>query len=113
MKNFFRRLLGIRTKRRALPITPVPPTGTTIIRNGFKIKVTQTCSPELWDWLLLSGWRVVPVRHDRRAGTTLPDAAMHMLNAASVEQREHVMGNLLSSANRSRKVSPARAPARR
>jgi hypothetical protein len=99
MKNFFRTLFGIRAKRKALPITPPPKIGANIIRNGYRIKVTQSCRPDLWDWLLLAGWRASPVRHERRACITLPEETIYQLNAAPVEHREKILGAVLNAAS--------------
>ncbi|MDO6384835.1 MULTISPECIES: hypothetical protein [Uliginosibacterium] len=112
MKSFFRTLFGIRTKRRALPVTPAPQVGAYITRNGYKIKVTQPCSVELWDWLLLAGWRVIPVRNDRRASVRLPDEAMPLLGAASIEQRQRVLDGFMASVRSSRQGRSASRPTR-
>lgn len=98
MKDFFRTLFGIRTKRRAPPITSLPQVGASIVRHGYKIKLTQPCRPDLWDWLLLSGWRATPVVHDRRAYILLPEDTIIRLNPATQEEREQILRSLMSSA---------------
>lgn len=98
MKNFIRNLFGIRKKRKALPVTPPPKVGASIIRNGAKIKVVQPCDYELWDWLLLMGWRVNPVRNDRRTYANLPRDTIAKLRNAGVEQRGRVLEQLLEEA---------------
>ncbi len=108
MKNFFRTLLGIRTKRQPLPITPPPKVGASIVRNGYRIKVTQPCRSDLWDWLLLSGWRAIPVRHDRRASIVLPEETIPQLNVASTEDRQRLLETLVSSARKTAGVERVR-----
>jgi len=98
VNDFFRNLFGIRQKRRSPPVTPAPQLGATIIRNGVKIKITQSCDGELWDWLLLSGWRVNNVRNDRRKGIVLPRDAIKHLKAASVDERTKILETLLAIA---------------
>ena len=98
MIDSLRTLFGIRKQRRGLPSTPVPQPGSSIVRNGYKIKLAQPCNPELWDWLLLVGWRVNPVRNDRRAYQNLPADAIRQLNAAGVENRAKVHEKLLQAA---------------
>ena len=102
MFDLLRTLFGIRQKRRSLPATPRPQVGASIVRNGFKIKVSQPCDPDLWDWLLLAGWRVNPVRHDRRRTINLPHDALARLNAAGIERRAKVHDDLLRATSRGR-----------
>lgn len=111
MKNFLRTLFGIRAKRKALPITPAPQPGASIVRNGYKIKVTQPCSNDLWDWLLLSGWRVT-IRNDRRACTMLPEETFARLSAAPAASRETVLAAALDAAKRKPKSATPRATSR-
>ena len=100
MIDFFRTLFGIRKKRKALPATESPQIGATIVRRNVKIKVSQPCDPELWDWMLLSGWRVNPVRNDRRVCVSLPRDAIDQLNAAGVGKWARVHDRLLKSVSK-------------
>ncbi|KAF7597995.1 MAG: hypothetical protein CGU28_15420 [Candidatus Dactylopiibacterium carminicum] len=100
MKDFLRTLFGVRTKRRAHPVTPPPRAGESIVRQGFKIPVSHPMRAELWDWLLLSGWRVVPVRHDRRSSISLPDDALRQLELADAADRETLLREMLQRARR-------------
>jgi hypothetical protein len=95
MKDFFRNLFGIRQRRKGLPITPPPKVGASVIRNGARIKIVQPCDSELWDWLLLMGWRVNPVRNDRRTYLNLPKETINRLRSADAEQRGRVLEELL------------------
>lgn len=98
MKDFLRTVLGIRKKRRSLPVTSTPRPGASLIRNGDKIKLNQPCDDELWDWLLLMGWRVCAVRNDRRRYRLLPADAIRRLKAASVDTRGDVLDGLIAEA---------------
>ena len=98
MKNFLRNLFGIRQQRRSLPVTMAPKIGASIVRDGVKIKLAQSCDDEVWEWLVLCGWRVCSVRNDRRHYVQLPLDAITRLKAASVSERDSVMEELLHSA---------------
>lgn len=98
MNDFLRNLFGIRQKRSLPPVTASPPIGASIVRQGVKIKISHPCSDELWEWLLLSGWRVNPVRNDRRKGLVLPRDAIRLLSAAKVDERGKVLETLLAIA---------------
>jgi hypothetical protein len=98
MKDFFRNLFGIRQRRKGLPVTPPPKVGASVIRNGARIKIVQPCDSELWDWLLLMGWRVNPVRNDRRTYLNLPKETINRLRIADAEQRGRILEELLEMA---------------
>lgn len=98
MKDLIRTLLGIRKKRKSLPLSPPPRTGTVIVRKNIKAVVPKRISSELWDWMMLSGWRVNPVRNDRRNYAILPDDALDQLIRASEDQRSNIHNSLLRSA---------------
>lgn len=100
MIDFFRTLFGIRKKRKLLPATARPQIGATIVRRNVKIKVSQPCDPALWDWMLLSGWRVNPMRNDRRVCVSLPRDAIDQLNAAGVDKWAKVHDRLLKSVSK-------------
>jgi hypothetical protein len=98
MINFLRTLLGIRKKRQPLPISPRPPLGATIVRRSVKMTVTEPLNEEVWDWMLLSGWRVSAVRNDRRKSVDLPSEALKRLLAAEPDKRAEVHARLLRMA---------------
>jgi hypothetical protein len=102
MKDFLRTLFRIRTQRRSYPITTAPKVGSEIICRGIKMTVSRPIAPELWDWLLLSGWRAVPVRDDRRAAVSLPEDTLRRLEAANAAEREVMLGEMLQRARRQR-----------
>jgi len=87
MKDLIRTIFSIRQKRRPAPVGPLPALGATIVRDQVKMSVTHPISSELWDWLVLSGWRNMPVKTDRRKGMRLPDSALRTLIDAPVAER--------------------------
>jgi len=98
MLDFLRTLFGIRKTRQVPQSGPMPKLGSTLVRQGAKMKVSQPMGPELWDWLQLSGWRVSTVRKDRRKSVVLPSDAMVRLMAVGAEERGKVHAQLLSAA---------------
>lgn len=87
MRDFLRTLFNVRTKRR-MPATSVRPVvGAFIIHSDFRINVSQSISQDLWDWMVLCGWRTVPVRIDRRSYKEVPNEILvDLINAPSFER---------------------------
>lgn len=104
MKDLFRTLLSIRQKRRPPPVGPLPPVGTIIIRGPVKMAITQPVSRELWEWLVLSGWRTLPVKKDRRQGLMAPEGALQELIDADPQERNRAHARILEQ---SRPLPPA------
>ena len=98
MIDSLRTLFGIRKKRAGLLASGAPQAGASIVRNGIKIALTQACDRDLWDWLLLSGWRVNPVSNDRRRYASPPDTAVMQLLSARSEERTDAHARVLRSA---------------
>ncbi|BEU94903.1 hypothetical protein ACDW_06080 [Acidovorax sp. DW039] len=98
MKNLIRNLLSIRQQRKAAPVGSLPPVGASIIRSGLKMKVTHAMTREMWDWLVLSGWRNVPVKNDRRSYQQVPEAALRELMDAPPEERNKVHSRIVAQA---------------
>lgn len=98
MKDWIRTALSIRNKRRAPPVGSLPPVGATIVRGAVKMAVTHDVAPELWDWLVLSGWRNLPVKVDRRKGLRAPQSALRDLARATPQERDRVHGRILELA---------------
>jgi len=74
---------------------PAPSPGGAIIRGQVKMVVTQPIPDDLWQWMLLSGWRPVPVRIDRRKCQKLPDHALRELIEADPLERDSTHARLL------------------
>ena len=77
MKDLIRTVFSIRQKRRSPPAGPVPPAGTQLIRGEIRMTVDQNIPRELWSWMLLSGWRAIPVKKAlQRLNTPALEAAL-------------------------------------
>lgn len=98
MKDWIRNVLSIRQTRRPAPVGRVPAVGADIQRGTLKMAVTHQISEELWDWLVLSGWRNLPVETDRRRGMRLPGEALKTLVDADPQERNQVYARLLEQA---------------
>lgn len=98
MKDWIRNALSIRQKRRSAPVGPLPPMGSTIIRGPVKMTITQDVPPDLWDWLVLSGWRNMPVKTDRRKGMLAPKSALKDLIDADPQERNRAHSRILEQA---------------
>lgn len=98
MKDLFRNLLSIRQKRRPAPVGGVPAVGVSIIRGDVKMTVTDPISRDLWSWMVLSGWRNVPVKNDRRQYTELPEGLLKQLIDAEPTARDAVHARIMAQA---------------
>ncbi len=101
MKDLFRTLFSIRSSagphRSALC-----PRGATIIRERVKMAIGHPVSCALWalwDWLVLSGWRNLAVRNDRRNCLLAPEGALkELIDAAGPQERNRVHLHILEQA---------------
>lgn len=98
MKDMLRTLFSIRQKRKPAPVGPLPAVGTFILRGQVKMAVTHPLPRELWDWLVLSGWRNLPVKNDRRKGQRLPEGALKELMDATPQERNQAHSRILGQA---------------
>ena len=98
MKDWIRNALSIRQPRRPAPVGSLPPVGVLILRGPVKMLVTHPLPAELWDWLVLSGWRNMPVKEDRRKGMQLPEGALMALIDADPAERNQVHARMLERA---------------
>lgn len=98
MKDLIRTILSIRQKRRPAPVGPLPVVGTVVLRGQVKMAVTHSVSGDLWDWLVLSGWRNMPVKTDRRKGMRLPEGALKALIDADPQHRNQIHARILEQA---------------
>lgn len=98
MKDWLRNLLSIRQTRRANPTKGAPKIGGAIICDGVRMRITAPVTQELWEWMVLSGWRHIPVANDRRATVELPEDALAQLVRAAPSERNSVQARLLLAA---------------
>lgn len=101
MKDRLRTLFSIRTKRTLPPVGPLPKVGTSIMCGSAKMQVTHAMPRELWDWMVLSGWRNVPVANDRRQSVALPEHTLKDLMDAPPTERDALHARILRGAKRS------------
>ena len=99
MLDIVRTVFGIRKKRKAPPASEKPEVGAKIVRHGVIMEVSQPVGSEMWDWLMLSGWRVNTVHNDRRDYIRLPGDALTLLINAGSEKRGAVHSKLLKNAS--------------
>ena len=102
MKDWIRNALSIRQPRRPAPVGSLPPVGALILRGPVKMLVTHPLPAELWDWLVLSGWRNLPVKNDRRKSMELPAGALLELISAHPTERDMVHARILPQAREQR-----------
>lgn len=98
MKDLLRNLFSIRQQRKPAPVGPLPQVGATILRGQVKMTVSQPVPRELWDWLVLSGWRNMPVKNDRRKGLVVPEGALKALIDADPQERNRAHSRILEQA---------------
>jgi len=98
MKDWIRNVFSIRQQRRPEPVGPRPVAGVFIVRGPVKMLVTHPVPAELWDWLVLSGWRNMPVKEDRRKGMQLPEGALKALMDADPAERNQTHARILALA---------------
>ena len=95
MKNLVRNLLSIRKQRRAPPAGGLPKIGAVVTLGELRMKVNIAITDELWNWMVLSGWRKVPVKNDRRKCIDLPLNTLPLLADAAESQRDALQQRIL------------------
>jgi hypothetical protein len=79
-------------KRPALPVSRrVPPIGTTLCCNQFRMTVQAGFGRDLWHWLVAQGWRVLPERDNRYRYRALPSNVVAALADSAPEEREKLL----------------------
>ena len=76
--------------------------GAFIIRKGVKMAINQPIPRDLWNWMVLSGWRTIPVKKDRRKSLELPAGALLELISAHPTERDMVHARILPQAREQR-----------
>lgn len=77
---------------------PCPVVGTKICRRDMVMTIAHPLQQDLWDWLVLMGWREATVKLERRRYRRLPDAAVAKLMQADRADREWVYRDLIGHA---------------
>ena len=100
MQDWLRNIFSIRQTRREPSAKGAPKVGGAIICEGVRMRITHAVPQELWEWMVLSGWRNIPVANDRRATAELPEDALAQLLQAAPNERNSVHARLLLTATR-------------
>lgn len=98
MQDWLRNLFAIRAKRKLPPVGRTPKVGAYLMSGDLKLQITQPVTRELWEWLVLSGWRNVPVAKDRRRTRDLPEETLEQLLEAPPAQRDALLARIVRSA---------------
>lgn len=85
-----------RERRRLAPAGRCPSIGASLVRRNVAMKVTQSPTPEFWNWLVLAGWREVRMSKNRRKYSTAPTGAFAKLAKAATQEREALSEKILS-----------------
>jgi hypothetical protein len=67
-----------------------------ITKQQIAIKLTEPITAELWDWLVLMGWREVDIQSNRRKITRLHDETFSKLANARHDEREAIYRSILN-----------------
>lgn len=99
IKDNVRTLLRIRKRRQVPTPGPKPKYGTLIVCKDVQMEVDTDLDDDLWDWLVLMGWRQINVRLDRRRYRRAPEGACTALKQASLGERELLNRRILHRAH--------------
>jgi hypothetical protein len=84
-------------ERRRMPRAGKPPAiNAYIAKQQTAIKITTPVNQELWDWLVLMGWRELDVKSNRRKIRRLDDRVFSKLVQANQQDREAIYREILS-----------------
>ncbi|MBS1145377.1 MAG: hypothetical protein H6R14_2783 [Proteobacteria bacterium] len=95
MQSLFRGGKPARERRRLPAAGRCPDVGKKICRRNMVMTVTDPMQPDLWDWLVLMGWRESSAKPERRRYTRLPETAMKTLIYTDRADREGVYRELI------------------
>ncbi len=83
-------------RRRLARASKRPAIDAYITKQQIAIKVTEPMTAELWDWLVLMGWREVDIKSNRRKIRRLHDETFAQLVNAKPAEREAVYRAILN-----------------
>jgi hypothetical protein len=98
IQTLFRRGKPARERRRLPSAGRCPDVGTKICRRNMVMTVTDPLQKDLWDWLVLMGWREATAKPERRHYRRLPETAMRTLVRTDRAEREGVYQDLIGGA---------------
>jgi len=83
-------------ERRRLPRAGKPPAiNAYIAKQQTTMKITAPVNQELWDWLVLMGWREFEIKSNRRKIRRLDDRVFSKLAQADQQDREAIYREIL------------------
>lgn len=95
LKDAARTLFKVRVKRKAPTSKQFPKTGSFIVRTEAQMMVTMDLTEDLWEWLVLQGWRANSFPRDRRHYAQWPTNSMAILAKAPPGERENLYRRLM------------------
>ena len=95
LKDAARTLFKVRVKRKAPTSKQFPKTGSFIVRANAQMLVTLDLSEDLWEWLILQGWRANSFPRERRQYALWPINSMAILAKAPPGERENLYQRLM------------------
>ena len=98
MQVLFRRGKPAKERRRLPLAGPCPDVGANICSRNAVMKVAYPLPQDLWDWLVLMGWREASAKPERRHYKRLPETAITTLMLADRAEREGVYRDLIGRA---------------
>jgi hypothetical protein len=96
LKDAARTLFKVRVKRKVPTSKRYPKSGSFIVRADAQMLVTPELSEELWEWLVLQGWRVNSFSQDRRQYAEWPANSIAILAKAPAGERENLYRRLMA-----------------
>lgn len=83
-------------RRRLQAAGRCPDVGKKICRRNMVMTVTDPLQQDLWDWLVLMGWREATEKSERRRYRRLPETSMRVLIRTDRAEREGVYRDLIA-----------------
>jgi hypothetical protein len=96
LKDAARTLFKVRVKRKVPTSKQFPKSGSFIVRAEAQMMVTVDLTEELWEWLVLQGWRANSFPRDRRQYAQWPTNSMAILAKAPAGERENLYRRLMA-----------------
>ena len=95
LKDAARTLFKVRVKRKAPTSKQFPKAGSFVVRADAQMVVTADLTGDLWEWLVLQGWRANSFPRDRRHYAQWPNDSMAILAKAPPGERENLYQRLM------------------
>ena len=99
LRDKLRSIFRVRTRRRLAAVGPRPSVGDHIAKEGVRVRVSDEMDEELWQWLILKGWRKIFLSADRRRYLVADDALFDELILAGNEERDSIEDRMIEPAS--------------